>query len=423
MIGKSYAWGPISGWNACNASGVCYSPAASCFVVSRQFSRKLNMNPNHPNSPHILFLFSDTGGGHRSATEAIIEAIHLEFGEQITTEKVDFFKEYAPPFFRKMPDWYPHMVRPPQSYAYGLGFHLSDGQAQARFMNDTAWPYVRKAARKLVEDHPSDLIVCLHPVANAPMLRILGDHRPPFVTVVTDLVTTHALWFNPRADLCIVPTEGARERAMRYGMQPEQVKVIGLPVANRFCQPPGKREAIRSRLGWPQDRPVIVLVGGGEGMGPLEEIADAIAEAHLHAALVIIAGRNQKLREHLSARIWPMPTFIDGFVSEMPDYMAAADILVTKAGPGTISEAFNAGLPLILYSRLPGQEEGNVTYVVEEAAGVWAPHPDLIVSVLQNWIEHPEQRAKAAAACRRLARPNAARQIARALGSKIGLDI
>ena len=117
-----------------------------------------------------------------------------------------------------------------------------------------------------------------------------------------------------------------------------------------------------------------------------------------------------------------MPTFINGFVSEMPEYMAAADILVTKAGPGTISEALNAGLPLILYSRLPGQEEGNVTYVVEEAAGVWAPHPDLIVSVLQNWIEHPEQRAKAAAACHRLARPNAARQIARTLAAKIGLD-
>ena len=144
---------------------------------------------------------------------------------------------------------------------------------------------------------------------------------------------------------------------------------------------------------------------------------------NLHAALVIITGRNEKLRERLSARSWPMPTFIDGFVREMPDYMAAADILVTKAGPGTISEALNAGLPLILYSRLPGQEEGNVTYVVEEAAGVWAPHPDLIVSVLQNWIEHPEQRAKAVAACRRLARPNAARQIARTLAAKIGLDI
>jgi 1,2-diacylglycerol 3-beta-galactosyltransferase len=381
------------------------------------------MTPQHLNRPKILFLFSDTGGGHRSATEAIIEAINLEFGDQILTEKIDFFKEYAPPFFRKMPDWWPFMVRPPQLYAYELGFRLSDGPAQVRWMNDTAWPYVRKAARKLIEEHPSDLIVSLHPVANAPMLRILGDRRPPFVTVVTDLVTTHAIWFNPRVDLCIVPTEGARERALRYGMRSEQVKVIGLPVANRFCQTPCDRETIRSRLGWPLDRPVIVLVGGGDGMGPLEEIASAINEAQLQAALVVITGRNEKLRERLASRTWSMPIFIEGFVREMPDYMAAADMLVTKAGPSTISEAFNAALPMILYSRLPGHEDGNVNYVVEEAAGVWAPHPDLIVSTLQHWIEHPEQRAKASAASRRLARPNAARQIASTLAEKIGWDI
>lgn len=381
------------------------------------------MNPPLPEHPHILFLFSDTGGGHRSATEAIIEAVHLEFGEDISTEKVDFFKEYAPPLFRKMPDWWPHIVRPPQAYAYGLGFHLSDGPTQVRLLTDTAWPYVRKAARKLIEEHPSDLIVALHPLSIATMLRILGEQHPPFVTVVTDLVTTHAFWYHPRTDLCIVPTEDARQRALHHGLRAEQVTVIGLPVADRFCQTPGKRDTIRNRLGWPQDRPVIVLVGGGDGMGPLEEIASTIAEENLQATLVIITGRNQKLRERLTARSWPMPTFIDGFVNDMSEYMVAADILITKAGPGTISEALNAELPMILYSRLPGQEEGNVTYVVEQGAGVWAPHPDLIVSVLQNWIEHPEQRTKAVAACRQVARPQAARQIARTLATKIGINI
>jgi 1,2-diacylglycerol 3-beta-galactosyltransferase len=237
------------------------------------------MNLLHPRRPHILFLFSDTGGGHRSATEAIIEALHLEFGEQIITEKVDFFKEYAPPFFRKMPDWYPHMVRPPQSYAYGLGFHLSDGPAQARFMNDTAWPYVRKAARKLVEEHPTNLIVCLHPVANAPVLRILGERRPPFVTVVTDLVTTHALWFNPRADLCIVPTEGARERALRYGMASRSGK-SDRPASGKPLLPISKRSGHHSQPpGLAADRPVICWWAGGEAWGRWKKSPLAIADA------------------------------------------------------------------------------------------------------------------------------------------------
>ena len=84
-----------------------------------------------------------------------------------------------------------------------------------------------------------------------------------------------------------------------------------------------------------------------------------------------------------------IPTKIYGFVREMPEFMRAADILVTKAGPGTISEAFIAGLPMILYSRMPGQEDGNVTYVVEKGAGVWAPEADLVVDTLRSWLEQP----------------------------------
>jgi 1,2-diacylglycerol 3-beta-galactosyltransferase len=156
-------------------------------------------------------------------------------------------------------------------------------------------------------------------------------------------------------------------------------------------------------------------------MGPLEENAEAIAEAQIRTALVVIAGRNQELRERLESRDWPIPTFVYGFVRNMPDFMGAADILVTKAGPGTITEALNAGLPMILYSRLPGQEEGNVTYVTSEGAGIWAPEPHLVVQALRQWIDHPELRHKAARACRRLARPHSAHEIARILAFRVGI--
>lgn len=369
--------------------------------------------------PHILFLFSDTGGGHRSAAEAISEALELEYGEQIAVKMVDIFKEYAPPPFNRVPVWYPSMVRVPQ--AWGLGYRLSDGRHRARFITSTFWPYVRQAARKLVKQHPSDLIVSVHPLATAPVLRALGIHRPPFITVVTDLVTTHALWYHRRTDMCIVPTEAAGIRALKCGLKPEQVKVVGLPVAERFCRPTGDRAALRERLGWPTDLPVIMLTGGGDGMGPLKRTALSIASSGLEAALVIVAGRNQGLKTSLEAQRWSAPTFVYGFVREMPEFMRAADILVTKAGPGTISEALNAGLPMVLYSRLPGQEDGNVEFVVSEGVGVWAPNPILIVSALKDWIEHPENRRAAAEACRRLARPEAARQIAHILAEQVGV--
>lgn len=378
------------------------------------------MSQTPPERAHILFLFSDTGGGHRSATEAIIEALNLEYDGHFTTEMVDIFKEYAPQPLNRAPEFYARLSRVPQ--AWGVGYRLSDGSRRARLLAATSWPYLRRQMRKLVERHPSDLIVSLHPLANAPALRALGKKHPPFITVVTDLVTVHAFWYHPHVDLCVVPTSAAYRRAIKFGMKAEQMRVIGLPVADRFCRPAGDRSTIRARLEWDTDRPMILLVGGGEGMGPLEKTARAIAKAGLPAGLAVITGRNKDLKARLESYSWPEHTYIYGFVRQMPDFMQAADILVTKAGPGTISEAFNAGLPLILYSRLPGQEEGNVSYVTSQGAGVWAPRTDEIVAALADWLSHPGKHRQAAAAARRLARPQAAREIAHLLAAQVGIE-
>lgn len=369
--------------------------------------------------PHILFLFSDTGGGHRSAAEAIIESLRLEYKDRLTTQMVDIFKEIAPPPFNMMPEWYPYMMQVPE--IYGLSYRLSNGRRRADLITKSAWPYVRHFLRDLADRYPCDLVVSLHPVATDTYLRALGLDRPPFVVVVTDLVSVHSMWYHPQVDLCFVPTEEAQQKALENEMSPEQVKLVGLPVADRFCQPPGDRLKLRQRFGWPQDRLTVVLVGGAEGMGRLEQTAHALSDACFPVTLVIITGRNRALKVRLESCSWPTPVFIYGFVREMPDFMGAADILVTKAGPGTITEAMNAGLPMILYSRLPGQEDGNVSYVVSNKMGVWAPKPELIVEALENWVNHPEQRLAASEACRRMARPQAAREIAHILAAKVGL--
>ena len=97
----------------------------------------------------------------------------------------------------------------------------------------------------------------------------------------------------------------------------------------------------------------------------------------------------------------------------MPDLMNAADVILTKAGPGTISEAFITGLPIILYSKMPGQEDGNVDYVVGKGAGVWAPYPEQVVTTLRYWIDHPEALLKVANTSKSLARPDASLNIAK----------
>ena len=134
-----------------------------------------------------------------------------------------------------------------------------------------------------------------------------------------------------------------------------------------------------------------------------------------------MCGRNNKLQAKLRKAPWENPTFIHGFTKDLPDFMRAADVIVTKAGPGTIAEALNANLPIILYSKIAGQEDGNVTFVVSEGAGVWAPKPQLVVRALTRWITRPEERQSVIDATRRLARPDSAHRIARRLGERLRL--
>jgi 1,2-diacylglycerol 3-beta-galactosyltransferase len=334
---------------------------------------------------------------------------------------VDFFKSHAPLPLNKMPDWYPDMVKAPN--LWGLSFKISNGRRRARAITTSMWPYVGRAVRKIVKEHPADLVVTVHPLATTVFLKALGRNRPPFIIVVTDMVTTHALWYDQRADLILVPTEDARQRALEYEMGSQQVRVVGQPVAERYCVPAGDKAALREKLGWEQEKTIALLVGGGDGMGPLGETAHAIAASGLDVGLAIVAGRNQKLKKELEAHEWPVPVHIYGFTHEMPDFMRAADVLVTKAGPGTIAESLNADLPIILYARLPGQEDGNVTFVVDEKVGVWAPEPEQVVGTLREWVQKPEVRMGFVENCRRAARPDASRQIARAIGETLELEL
>lgn len=377
------------------------------------------MSQTSPKIPRILVLFSDTGAGHRSAAESIIEAINLEYPNQVETDMVDFFKSYAPPPLNMAGPTYPAMSN--MRMLWKMGYEMIDGRRRSKFLYDMLWPYIKESTARMIEEHPCDMIVSVHSMVNNPVLRML-DEEIPYLTVVTDMVSTPAHWYNPKADLIVVATQAAFDRGVKLGVPPEKMRIIGLPIADRYCHPSSDRAGIRRQLGWPLNVPIILLIGGGEGMGPLERNAVAIDKARLNALQVIIAGRNKKLMDKLEQRHWHTPPLVYGFTREMPAFMQAADFIVTKAGPGTISEAFIAGLPIILYSHVPGQEEGNVTHVVENGAGVWAPQPSKVVSALRNWLTHPAENRKAHQASLGLARPESSRQIARLIAERLCLQ-
>jgi len=301
-----------------------------------------------------------------------------------------------------------------------LIFETSNTHTTSRLAQSLAWPLVKNRVDRLIEEHPCDLIISVHPIINTPILRSFGDNHPPYLTVVTDLISTHEYWYNKAADITIVPTEEAYGRGLKLGIEQKKMHIVGLPIKEGYRNPVSKEEA-RKRLGLPLDMPLVLMVSGSEGMGPLEETVAAINEAKVPTGLVIITGNNTALKERLEAREYNFPAVIIGFTTDMPTYMQASDVIVTKAGPGTISEACVAGLPIILYSKIPGQENGNVDYVVGRKVGVWEADPQKVAALLTEWISNPGERLKFAEASRNLGRPDSSHIIAQTAMGMLGL--
>jgi 1,2-diacylglycerol 3-beta-galactosyltransferase len=369
----------------------------------------------------LLVLFADTGGGHRSAAEALAETWRAEHPSRVQFQLVDLFRCYSPFPFNSFGPSYPWMIRY-FSAAYGGVFRATNGPRRVRALAAVCYRYVRPYLFRLLSEHPADGIVSVHPLFNHCVNRALGELRlgVPYITVVTDLWTGHAAWFDPHVSRLIVPDGRTRARAVACGVDPGQVSVHGLPVARQFTagRPPAReRASLRARLGLRPEGWVVVLMGGGEGMGPIERLAHAL-DATLPSddpppQVVVIAGRNAALRARLRAGRWRHPFRAEGFVNNLFEWLAAADVLLTKAGPGTITEALLSGLPVVLVSKVPGQEDGNVAFVTGEQVGFWEPHPGRAADRVRALLE-PCNPALAAMADRagRLARPGATSAIA-----------
>jgi len=271
------------------------------------------------------------------------------------------------------------------------------------------WRPMRRATHELITDHPADLVVTFHPTYSYPLTWL----KIPCAFVFTDLITNHALWCAPGAQRYIVPTELARTGAMNHGLPPDRVSVTGLPVHPRFLDPIPPREKICQRLGVDSDKPIILLTGGGEGLGRVYDIAYAIGQSDLGAQLVIITGRNQKLRVQLEDIDWAMDTKILGFTRDMPDWMAVSSVLITKSGSNTLAEALVRGLPMILFEAVGEQERYNPRYFVYSGAGAYCSKPAKVVSTLREWLSNPEQLKSLSDNARQISRPQAAFDVAK----------
>jgi len=369
------------------------------------------------NVPRVTILTASAGGGHLAAAESLAEAL----ADDAHVSMLRLLDDHTPfPFSRLSASYGPLVNHSPRLYQ--IVYRLAASRSRLILTERAVYPLVRRRAAVVLRDQEADLWISVHHLqidAVLWMLRAQGS-AAPFVTMVTDPVTAPVAWFCPEVDLCVVATEAARSVALGCGVPRERVRVIGLPIRRAFAELRGQPKAgVRSRLGIAPDRPLILIAGGGSGVGRLLPIARAVTrtrERHPEPPqIAIIAGRNSALERRLRAENWPIPVTVLGYVNNMAEWLAAADLLITKAGPGALAEAACLGTPALITGHIPGQEAGNVTWTVEHGAGVFEPDSGRIADLVTGWLQsgNPALARMSAAACA-IARPDAAKQISRA---------
>jgi 1,2-diacylglycerol 3-beta-galactosyltransferase len=378
-----------------------------------------------PMTKKILLLMADTGGGHRSCAEAVLEAIRCRQIPGCEVEMVDVLTGYAPFPINKLDRLYPYMTRFSR-VTWEPAYRFTNTPERARLLMRTAWPIAQETARKVLVSHPSDLIVSFHPLFNYAMLWAKEKEKndTPMVTMVTDMATIHAVWCTPGMVRYLVPTQQAARLAADYGLDRDKIDITGLPISRRFADLTGRpKREVRRNLDLDPDLPTVLLMGGGQGMGRMYPIARALASIKMEFQLVIVAGRNPALKLQLQLANWKIPVRIYGFTREIPVLMAASDVLVTKAGPSTVAEALAMGLPMIISGYIPGQEDGNMKTVVRGRAGVYAPKPKQMTQTLREWLA-PDSNAltERAQAARKMGHPEAADNVAEIICKLIGCE-
>lgn len=322
---------------------------------------------------NVLVLTADIGCGHGRAAAAV--TLHLRTHHpDLDTHILDALTLCPRWFTLAYRDIYllgpKHLPK-----LSGRIYDLSDRPAKRRSL---AHRLETRALRRLLRSEEltsADLIVTTHFLTARVLshFRGTGQLRAHLAVIVTDQ-HPHAVWRVPHADLFCVASPAARETMLRDGIPADRVRVTGIPIDARFHEPMDRADA-RERHGLPQDRPVVLLSGGGLGLGGIDHALRSLMERPGRHHAVVVCGKNTKLQRRLLALYGDSDAVtVVGHTARMHELMAAADLMLGKPGGLTTSEAAARGLPMVLLRPLPGQEEHNATALT--AAGVARLCPD-----------------------------------------------
>ena len=364
----------------------------------------------------VLIATVTAGGGHLAAASALFEAWKAQ-RPQDDLQKVDVL-DFASKLYRKVyVETYLKVVEHvPELYA--LVFKKTDNheevQKAANFRRTFAH-HTNKGFVKYMKQFKPDIVLCPHylPLEILGHSREKGDGLQPFtVCIVTDF-EAHAFWLEPYVDFYCVAAEETRGSLLSRGVSQDKIAVTGIPIAAKFSQPIDHLE-IRRRYGLRDDLPVLLVLAGGFGMGPVDEILVQLDKVEGHFHTIVVAGRNEELRQELAIQQRTHPTTVLGFADNMHQLMGVADIIITKPGGLTSSEALSLGKPMLIINPIPGQEAANSDFLLEHGAATKVNRMEDIPFRLQQLLGK-RKIIEMAREARALGKPFAAEEVCRSV--------
>jgi processive 1,2-diacylglycerol beta-glucosyltransferase len=385
---------------------------AFCASQGRVLSGKVLVLANAILIMRVLIATVTAGGGHLAAAAALEEAWRaLRPGDVV--DQVDVGKFFSPLHRKIVSDGYVNLVNHAPEL-WGMVFAKTDRPKMARALNRVRAIFPSNSRVRLgryVKQFKPDVVLCTHyfPLETLSHLRRKrGGPRPLAVSIVTDF-EAHALWMDACVDLYCVAAEETKARLVARGAVAENVVVTGIPISAKFSAKVNLK-AVRQTLGLRDDLPVLLVPSGGFGMGPIGDILGELDKVERPFQTVVVTGRNQELRRELAAQDRKHPTRVLGFVTNMHELMAVADLLITKPGGLTSSEALAMGKPLLILNPIPGQEAANSDFLLEHGAAAKVNR----VEDLPYRLEHllgTKRLVEMARAAKALGRPHAARDV------------
>ena len=318
----------------------------------------------------VLILSAATGGGHMRAAHAVEEYIR-ENDPEAEVEVIDTLKTISPVLDKTICDGY-HFLATKTPKVFGKLYQKTNEETPlAQVVPKFNSLFCQKLV-PLLESSCPDVILTTHPFATEMVSRLKekGVVRVPLVCIMTDY-GPHKAWIAKNVDAYVVSSEDMIPEMMMMGVPKEKIYPFGIPVHDVFFQKGDKRR-IQIELGLTPDIPTVLIMAGSFGVSNIMQIYRNIITIPEKFQLIVITGRNRRLFDAFVKEIEDSPklTKLVYFTSEVDKYMHASDLIITKPGGLTVSEALACNIPLAVFDAIPGQEEDNADFLLQHEMAV-----------------------------------------------------